>query len=145
MTYAGIYSHCLTPPLDASSYIVLADGTVMEGLTSNVFAIINGSVYTAKEGVLLGTVRNLILKVCEENDIPVVESPPNISNVSTWQGCIVSSTSRLALPVAQVQLCAKDGTVSRQHTLSTEGTDNLAAKIDALVLGKIEACSEALA
>ena len=111
----------------------------MEGLSSNVFAIIDGTVYTAADGVLLGTVRNLILRVCRENNIAINEVPPSKQSVTTWQGCIVSSTSRLCLPVGEIQCCTEDGTVQTRHHLPTDG---LVAGIDELVLREIEAMSE---
>lgn len=111
----------------------------MEGLSSNIFAVINGTVHTAGDGVLMGTVRNLILRVCKDNGIGVREQPPRKDSVASWQGCIVSSTSRLSLPVAEVQCCSEGGTVQAVHQVPTAG---LVARIDELVLREIEAMSE---
>ena len=120
----------------------LADGDVMEGMSSNILVVQGGAVYTARDGVLLGTVRNVILRVCRDNGIPVVEEPPKLDNVGEWEGCIVSSTSRLSMPVAEVQVVdpAADGEASVQHL----PTDGLVARIDQLVLDAIEAASEPL-
>jgi branched-subunit amino acid aminotransferase/4-amino-4-deoxychorismate lyase len=118
-----------------------ADGSIMEGLTSNIFAIMDDTVFTAKDGVLYGTVRHLLLKVCEAHGIKVVEAAPKLSDISKWQGCIVSSTSRLALPVAEVQLCNADGTVREAHSIATDG---LVARIDQLVDSEVSRNSERL-
>ena len=37
------------------------DGELMEGSQTNFYAVHNGAVWTADEGVLAGTVRNLVL------------------------------------------------------------------------------------
>jgi branched-chain amino acid aminotransferase len=45
--------------------VLLADegGRVLEGLSSNFFAVVGGAVHTAAEGVLPGTVREVALQV----------------------------------------------------------------------------------
>lgn len=45
--------------------VLLADeeGHIFEGMSSNFFAIIGGSLYTAGEGILKGTVREVALEV----------------------------------------------------------------------------------
>ncbi|KAG6618881.1 thioredoxin-like protein [Phytophthora cinnamomi] len=70
---------------------------LLEGSQTNFYAIQDGAVYTAEEGILKGTVRSLVLEVCAENGIPVKLSPPTLDDVEKWQGCFISSTSRLVL------------------------------------------------
>lgn len=51
-------------PPDVNEILLMEDsGAVMEGMTSNLFVLSLGTVLTAGEGVLIGTVRNLVLKV----------------------------------------------------------------------------------
>ncbi|KAG2768123.1 hypothetical protein JG687_00008347 [Phytophthora cactorum] len=70
---------------------------LLEGSQTNFYTIQDGAVYTAEEGILKGTVRSLVLEVCAENGIPVKLSPPTLDDVDKWQGCFISSTSRLVL------------------------------------------------
>ena len=54
------------------------DGKVFEGLSSNFFVLSRDEagghvLHTAREGVLLGTVRDLALKLCPQLGIKVVE------------------------------------------------------------------------
>ena len=92
---------------------------LLEGLSSNFFAVYGGKVYTAAEGVLPGTVRDVVLSVCERHQIPVVlevrscclfgcwwvtDFPmilqaPVLSTLQDWEGAFISSTSRLVLPL----------------------------------------------
>ena len=69
------------------------------GASSNVFILQNGTVFTAEEGVLKGTVRQVVLDVCATNNIPVEFSPLPASGYSEWDGMLLTSTSRLALAV----------------------------------------------
>lgn len=127
--------------LTAKTLRQCADGKLLEGLSSNVLVVSNGTVYTAKEGILMGTVRDLLLKVCHKHSIPVVEEPPSLGDLDSWEGCIISSTSRLALPVQEVQVVSKDArNVSTWHL----PVDGLVARIDQLTLNAIEADSEPL-
>eukprot|EP00775_Hariotina_reticulata_P005354 gene5354-5590_t len=83
--------------------LVTPEGAVMEGLTSNFFVLSSaGEVETADAGVLSGTVRELVLQVCQELNVPVKLQPPQLSNIDSWQGAFISSTSRLLLPAAEV-------------------------------------------
>ncbi|GMF19028.1 unnamed protein product [Phytophthora fragariaefolia] len=70
---------------------------LLEGSQTNFYAIQDGAVYTAEEGILKGTVRTLVLEVCAEHGIPVKLTPPTLDDVEKWQGCFISSTSRLVL------------------------------------------------
>eukprot|EP00899_Mesostigma_viride_P028494 jgi/Mesvir1/882/Mv17448-RA.1 len=78
------------------------DGSVLEGLSSNFYAIQDGQVITAGEGILLGSVRDLILEVCDKAGIPVRLEAPKVADVARWQGAFISSTSRLVLPVGEI-------------------------------------------
>jgi branched-subunit amino acid aminotransferase/4-amino-4-deoxychorismate lyase len=110
----------------------------MEGLSSNFFAIVDGAMWTAADGILKGTVRGVMISVCEAAGIPVVLQPPNVADIERWEGCLIASTSRLALPVHDVQVVGAEG-VMKSHTF---GGGGVAARIDALVLDAIEAASE---
>lgn len=88
-------------PADVNE-IVLHDesGALLEGTQTNFYAVMDGKLYTAGEGVLEGTVRRLLLQVCAAHNVPVVlDPPPNIQDLGKWEGALLSSTSRLALPI----------------------------------------------
>lgn len=44
--------------------LVTQQGDVLEGTQTNFFAVIDNRVHTAREGVLMGTVRGVLLEVC---------------------------------------------------------------------------------
>mmetsp|Transcript_85446 Transcript_85446/g.227834 ORF Transcript_85446/g.227834 Transcript_85446/m.227834 type:complete len:282 (+) Transcript_85446:454-1299(+) len=89
------------------------DEALYEGLSSNFFVIMRNEegtpvVRTAREGVLLGTVRNLALRLCDALGMQVDERPPTLAEKDMWEEVFISSTSRWVLPVSQVVM--PDGT-----------------------------------
>mmetsp|Transcript_34468 Transcript_34468/g.48115 ORF Transcript_34468/g.48115 Transcript_34468/m.48115 type:complete len:442 (+) Transcript_34468:242-1567(+) len=90
---------------DANEFVLLdARNGIIEGSQSNFYALIGGRLYTAGEGILEGTIRRVVLDVCRREKIPVVLQSPSVSSLlrEEWQGCAISSTSRLLLPVGKV-------------------------------------------
>lgn len=85
------------------------DGIVREGLSSNFFVIKdNFLVQTASEGILDGTVKQLIDKFAEEQSgsikcdgetLRMVYSCPSLLELSQWRESFITSTSRLILPI----------------------------------------------
>ena len=84
--------------------VLLADaaGRVLEGTQTNFFAIQGGTVHTAGEGVLMGTVRDVVLRACADMGVPVSLEPPELRTMCEWEGCFITSTSRLVLPIDSV-------------------------------------------
>lgn len=119
--------------------ILLADesGAVLEGMSSNLFILSRDTIMTADEGILVGTVRNLVIKVCEEAGIPVKKQAPRLQDSSSWDGALVTSTSRLALPVDSIELPSGE-------VVTFDVTNPLIQSIRDKVAAAISACSERL-
>ena len=92
----------LAKPDDVNELVLEANGALYEGLSSNFFALMDGTLYTAGENVLLGSVRESVLRQAAALDIPVVLDPPRIDDVSRWEAAFVSSTSRMLLPIDEL-------------------------------------------
>ena len=73
-----------------------------EGLSSNFFVIrSDGSLQTAPiDSVLFGTVMKRVLNDWEFSEI--VFEHPKISEIDTWKGAFITSTSRLILPIDKI-------------------------------------------
>jgi hypothetical protein len=54
------------------------DGGLMEGLSSNFFVLLGGKLVTAEEGVLSGTVRELVLQVAAHRRHPWAPGRPPV-------------------------------------------------------------------
>ena len=66
--------------------LLLSDeGKILEGSQTNFYAIVDGALVTAGEGILMGTVRRLALEVCERERIPVVLEAPDLKDVERWE------------------------------------------------------------
>ncbi|GAB4821805.1 hypothetical protein N2152v2_008851 [Parachlorella kessleri] len=127
-------------PADVNE-VLLADpsGRVLEGSTSNFFAVVGGVVHTAGEGVLEGTVRAVALDVARREGIPVVLEAPRLQDIDLWEGAFISSTSRLVLPLDELAAPEWDPPLIKQWP-----RDGTVARLEQLVLQEIEAFSEPL-
>jgi branched-subunit amino acid aminotransferase/4-amino-4-deoxychorismate lyase len=87
-------------PLDFNEVVLVTeDGALYEGLSSNFFVLHGGVLYTAGEGILLGSVREAVLRCAEDMDIPIVLKAPSLDDFDGWDAAFVSSTSRMLLPI----------------------------------------------
>ncbi|CAG9461704.1 unnamed protein product [Pedinophyceae sp. YPF-701] len=122
------------------------DLELLEGLSSNFFAVMDGKVVTADEGILPGTVRAVLLEACKRENIPVELRPPLLSEAPRWEGALIASTSRFALPVHEVVVPASTrgdaGGEAQRWTFEPVGT--LAGRLDALVLQLVREMSQTL-
>uniref|UniRef100_A0A6B2LBT3 Uncharacterized protein n=1 Tax=Arcella intermedia TaxID=1963864 RepID=A0A6B2LBT3_9EUKA len=83
----------------------LSDGCLFEGLSSNFGVLVNGILYTPPKGTVLeGATLELILLVCEENNIQVIREFPKIDQIHEWQGAFISSTTRCLLPINTIRI-----------------------------------------
>ncbi|ORZ03876.1 aminotransferase [Syncephalastrum racemosum] len=89
-----------------------ADGHIYEGMASNFFAVCANPtrlVCAPLDHILLGTVMKIVMTVCEQKKIPIEWVFPKLSDAraGTWEGCFLTSTSRLLLPIEAIHV--KDG------------------------------------
>ena len=80
------------------------NGQLFEGGQSNFFAVKNGTVYTKGEGVLQGTVRTLVINLCEKIGIPLCLEAPLVSDIPLWDACFITSTSRFIMNINIVRV-----------------------------------------
>ena len=122
-------------------------GELLEGSQTNFFALIDGQVHTAADGVLAGTVRRLLLEVCERDGIPVVLEPPRLEDAHKWEGAFISSTSRLLLPIDELYV-PREGEPSQpsDRRMRFENlAGSLAARLRDAVRQEVEAHSSMIA
>lgn len=77
-------------------------GLIREGLSSNFFAVQEGVLWTAGEGVLSGMTRQVVLKVAQQAQLKVIYEPLPLSEIGRIQEAFITSASRGILPVRQV-------------------------------------------
>lgn len=73
-------------------------GRVLEGASSNFYAVIDGTLHTAGEGVLEGTARRIVLAVADGR-VPVRLEAPTLAGLATADEAFISSSTRGIVPV----------------------------------------------
>jgi branched-chain amino acid aminotransferase len=93
-------------------------GRILEGSSSNVYAVRNGELWTAAAGVLEGITRKVILKLAPRIDIPVRLEAVTLAELAELDEFFVSSSSRGLVPVVKVAQqpigSARPGPVTRR-------------------------------
>lgn len=77
-------------------------GRILEGLSSNFFAVKEGVLFTAEKEVLSGITRQIILEEAEQAGIPIHWGGFPVLELRMAQEAFISSSSRAVLPVRQV-------------------------------------------
>jgi branched-chain amino acid aminotransferase len=78
------------------------DGRLLEGTSSNFYAVKDGRVYTAGEGVLEGVTRRIVLELLPALDIPVTMQGVTLAEVAALDEAFLSGSSRAILPVVDI-------------------------------------------
>ncbi len=88
--------------MNAQEIVYVNNGTVLEGATSNVFIIKNGKIITANDNILMGTVRNFVIKLARENGLEVEERTVMIDELFEAEEFFITGTYKWVLPVVRV-------------------------------------------
>lgn len=104
---------------NVDEYLMLNDNReILEGLSSNFYAVIRGEIFTAGEGVLEGTTRQFILDLINEAQLPLQFRPVSTFELNRIDEAFISSTSRSILPVRKIDQrtigTGKPGPITRQ-------------------------------
>ena len=89
------------PPHIYETFIVDADGDILEGLSSNFYAIEDGELRTAGAGVLAGISRQIVLEICAPIIPPRLEAPRR-ANIPHFSEAFLTSSSRGIIPVVEI-------------------------------------------
>lgn len=89
---------------DADEMILLRDGSVSEGSSSNVFVVQSGEVLTPPlNGLLLaGCTRKLVIDLCRQNGIPVRETILNARSLQHADEIWITSSTRAVAPIVSI-------------------------------------------
>ena len=77
-------------------------GRILEGLTSNFFAVKGGELWTNEESVLSGITRSLVLVEAVRIQLPVNFNSITITEIPDLEEAFITSSSRGILPVKQI-------------------------------------------
>src|SRR5258706_13565738 len=87
---------------DASEALMLRDGRILEGLTSNFYYIRAGILGTAGRGVLPGATRRLVLRLARAEGLPVSYRALRMEQLAGISEAFITSSSRGIVPVVQI-------------------------------------------
>jgi branched-chain amino acid aminotransferase len=105
------------PPGVNEALMVDAQGHILEGLSSNFFAVKGEALYTASEGVLDGITRSLVIGEAARLDIPLIMAPASVMELPYLEETFITSAGRSVLPVVRIEPCkianGKPGPITR--------------------------------
>ena len=101
MSGVDVLRHNLPPDVN-EALMVNEKGFILEGISSNFFAVIAGKVWTAEEGVLSGITRQVVLEEAQRAGLTICLKSVLIAELPTVQEAFITSASRAVLPVRQV-------------------------------------------
>lgn len=78
------------------------DGLLLEGLSSNFFAVKEGVIWTAEQGVLSGITRSLVLEAVQKLRIPLRLEGLPAKTLPLIEESFITSASRAVLPVTVI-------------------------------------------
>jgi len=96
-----IKKYCRAHRLE-ESIILNHDNELLEGISSNFYAVKSGIVYTADNDVLSGATREIILEEIKKALIKISFSQFRYSQINEMDEAFISSTSRGVLPVVMI-------------------------------------------
>lgn len=88
----------------ADEAILVRDGYITEGSHTNIFFVKDDKVYThpANNHILDGVTRKIVLKLCNDLDIPVVEKPVSLAEITTMDEAFFTGTTTQIASIAQL-------------------------------------------
>lgn len=89
------------PPGCHEALLIGVEGSILEGLSSNFYAVADGELRTAADGALAGITRGIVLQLAPAI-LPVNLSAPRLEETGLFDEAFISSSSRGLLPVVQI-------------------------------------------
>ncbi len=83
------------------TFLLDKDGKILEGLGCNFYAIVNGILRTAGEGVLKGISQQIVFEVAE-SIIKVEQKAVHVSEIDQFSEAFLTSSSRGIIPVVEI-------------------------------------------
>lgn len=75
---------------------------LLEGLTSNFYAVMDEIIFTAGEGVLHGITRQVVLEIARSAGVQINLTPPGLNTIARFSEAFITSSSRGVLPVTEI-------------------------------------------
>ena len=86
--------------------LLVKDGKILEGMTSNFFYVKHNVLYTAQEDILLGITRQTVIEVARGRGVAVEYEPLEWNHLTDVDETFITSSSRGIVPVVQIDQVA---------------------------------------
>lgn len=83
------------------AFLVADNGDILEGMSSNFYAVLDGTLHTAGEGILKGISRIILLDVAREV-LPVSLTCVGLKNIPHLTEAFLTSSSRGVIPIVEL-------------------------------------------
>jgi branched-chain amino acid aminotransferase len=93
------------------TFLVNQDGYILEGTSSNFYAILDGELRTAGEGVLEGISQRIVFQT-HDGIIPLRKDPVHVDDIPNFSEAFLTSSTRGIIPVIEIDgIVIGDGNV----------------------------------
>ncbi|MCC6259792.1 MAG: aminotransferase class IV [Anaerolineales bacterium] len=118
---------------DIFEVLLTKDGKILEGMTSNFYAVKSGVIVTAQRGILLGVTRKALLRVAKGQGISIAYHAPSLE--MNFDEALLTSSSRGVVPIISIdEKIIGQGRVGRiSKQLSAGYAAYVAQKAEALI------------
>jgi branched-chain amino acid aminotransferase len=82
--------------------LMVRNGRLLEGLTSNFCAVKAGKILTARQGILLGVTRRVVLRVARSNGFSLEYRPLRVEELPEIDEAFITSSSRGVVPIVEI-------------------------------------------
>jgi branched-subunit amino acid aminotransferase/4-amino-4-deoxychorismate lyase len=114
--------------------LMVANGRILEGLTSNFFYVLDGSLGTARSGILNGVTRRQVLRLAAGQGISILYRALQVRLLSQINEAFLTSSSRGIVPIVAID----------DRTVGTGGVGGLTRRLMKVYESDIEQRSEPL-
>jgi branched-chain amino acid aminotransferase len=82
--------------------LLVRNGRILEGMTSNFFYVKEGKLGTARRDILLGVTRQTMLRVGRGSGLEIVYKPLKLGQIQALDEAFLTSSSRGIVPIVQI-------------------------------------------
>jgi branched-chain amino acid aminotransferase len=82
--------------------LLVRNGFILEGMTSNFFYINDGKLGTARKGILLGVTRRSVLRVARGSGLEIIYQPLKREQIQVLDEAFLTSSSRGIVPIVEI-------------------------------------------
>lgn len=83
------------------TFLLDADGHILEGLGANFYVIMDNKLFTANEGVLKGISQQIVFEIAD-SIIAIDHTAPHVSQIPHFEEAFLTSSSRGIIPVVEI-------------------------------------------